>query len=267
MSYLVDTKTTLFAKLSLALIISTLAFNLHAYADALCVKNKGGQLKVFRKRASCPKGWQLVNADFFNIKAGPQGPKGDTGASGKDGTKGDKGDVGPQGLQGTPGKDGRNGPTEEEIRRILVSISLENLDPYANYESKVRAYISNSISKQAFSQFRIITRIANDGGFESRFENPNNAVTTDFTKVEYGKVLTIPIDTKGMTFWWVPPFGGSRFPVLRSFYRVSGNQYILCQQVSIEGTPGFDFFTVETRDNNECPFKDALYMEPAYTTK
>jgi Collagen triple helix repeat (20 copies) len=97
-------------KLFASLAISIVTVSAYAHADALCVKNKGGQLKVFRKRASCPKGWTVLNANFFATSAGPQGPQGPAGATGPQGPAGATGPAGAQGAQGIQGPTGAQGP-------------------------------------------------------------------------------------------------------------------------------------------------------------
>lgn len=95
---------SLFYILSISILTSVASLPDVAHADVLCVQKKNGQLKVFRKRATCPKNWTSLDSNSLNVKQGdpgPQGPAGPQGATGERGAKGETGSTGPKGDNGT----------------------------------------------------------------------------------------------------------------------------------------------------------------------
>ena len=65
----------------------------------LCVKKKGGDVRVPKKGRKCTKRERTVDVNRKGVRGptGPQGPRGDTGATGAPGANGETGPVGPQG--------------------------------------------------------------------------------------------------------------------------------------------------------------------------
>lgn len=240
-----------------AAIISLAVVLPSAQADVLCVEKKGtsGQIKVFRKRSTCPKNWAPLNSDF--TAQGPTGPQGPQGV---------------QGPKGDAGKDGANGVTEETV---ITIVDNRLLDPiyYVTYELKPVQVVAGTTPVVALGyarllesgawETRIVMRVAQGGDTTPYLENSATVCDSGFVKASSGNYAGSQCFSRTSSgpaiAWFVAPTTGHKFPVLRA---LAGNAAFTaatsCGQGALDGVSTDSYNDQAALPNGTCAFGGRL---------